>query len=79
MLKDMDFYQLQGNIKKIIGYRIRCCKNYFQKSRWIFRRKIADAVTKSKDDKTVKQEYVEEIIITPEKKDEILNKLRKLL
>ena len=30
--------------------------------------KIADAVTKSNDDKVVKQEPVEEIIIPPEKK-----------
>ena len=38
--------------------------------------KIADAVTKSNDDKIVKQEPVEEKIIPPEKGDEILNKLR---
>ena len=41
--------------------------------------KIADAVTKSNDDKIVKQEHVEEIIIPLEKRDEILNKLRKVL
>ena len=40
---------------------------------------IADAVTKSNDDKTEKQEPVEEIIIPLEKRSEILNKLRKLL
>ena len=37
------------------------------------RNKIADAVTKSS------QEPVEEIIIPPGKRDEILNKLRKVL
>ena len=41
--------------------------------------KIADAVTKSNDDKIVKQEPVEEIIIPPEKSDEIMNKFRKVL
>ena len=41
--------------------------------------KIGDAVTKSKDDKIVKQEPVEEIIIPLEKRDEILNKLRQVL
>ena len=38
--------------------------------------KIADAVTKSNDDNIEKQE---EITIPPEKREEILNKLRKLL
>ena len=41
--------------------------------------KIADAVTKSNNDKIVKQEPVEEIIIPPEERDEILNKLRQAL
>ena len=41
--------------------------------------KIADSVTKSNDDNTEKQEPVEEIIIPPEKGDEILNEFRKLL
>ena len=44
--------------------------------------KVADAVTKSNDDKNVKPDKnprnVEEII-PPEKRDEILNKLRKVL
>ena len=39
--------------------------------------KIADAVTKSSNHNTEKQEPVEEIIIPPEKREEILNKLRK--
>ena len=41
--------------------------------------KIADAVTKSSDDSIEKQEPVEEVIILPEKRDEIIDKLRKLL
>ena len=40
---------------------------------------IADVVTKSNDDKIVKQEPVEEIIIPLEKRDEILNKLKTVL
>ena len=40
---------------------------------------IADAVTKSNDDNIEKQEPVEEIIIPPEKREEILNKLRRVL
>ena len=48
-----------------------------------FGNKIADAVTKSNDDKIMKpDEYprnVEEIIIPLEKRDEILNKLSKVL
>ena len=41
--------------------------------------KIADEVTKSNDDKIDKKEPVEEIIVPPEKGDEILNKFRKQL
>ena len=41
--------------------------------------KIVDVVTKSNDDNIVKQEPVEQIIIPPEKRDEILNKLRRAL
>ena len=41
--------------------------------------KIAGAVTKSNDDNIVKQEPVEQISIAPEKRDEILNKLRRAL
>ena len=43
---------------------------------WI---KVADTVTKSNDDKIVKQEPVKQIIIWPEEKEEILNKLRRVL
>ena len=40
--------------------------------------KIADAETKWNDNRIEKQEPVEEIIIAPEKRDEILNKLRRV-
>ena len=41
--------------------------------------KIADTITKSNDNNIEKQESFEEIIIPPEKREEILNKLRKVL
>ena len=41
--------------------------------------KIADTTTKSKDDNVEKQKLVEKIIIPPEERDEISNKLRKVL
>ena len=41
--------------------------------------KMADAVTKSNYTSIEKQELVKEIIIPPEKRREILNKLRKVL
>ena len=41
--------------------------------------KIADAVTELSDYKVVKQKPAEEIIILPEKREEILNELREVL
>ena len=41
--------------------------------------KIAEAVNKSDDDNTEKKEPAEVIIVSPEKRNEILNKLRKVL
>ena len=43
-------------------------KKVVHKASKFLENKIADAVTKSNDDKTVKKELVEEIIIPPEKK-----------
>ena len=40
--------------------------------------KIADVITKSNDVNTEKQQPVEEIIILPEKREEILSKLSKV-
>ena len=54
-------------------------KKVVHKAGEFIRNEIADAVTKSNDDKIVKQEPVEEIIIRPEERDEILNKLRQVL
>ena len=43
------------------------------------RNKIADTVTKSNGDNIVKQEPLEQIIFPPEKRDEMLNKLKTAL
>ena len=51
-------------------------KKVVHKAGEFLRNKIAEAVTKSNDDKIKKQEPVEEIIIPLEKRDEIFNKLR---
>ena len=69
--------------KATTGYSTRCSKTYFQKvvhkTNKFIGNKIADAVTKSNNDKIVKQKPVEEIIIPLEKRDEILNNFRKVL
>ena len=54
-------------------------KEVVQKAGEYLGNKIADAITKSNDDKIDKHETVEEMIIPPEKREEILNKLRKVL
>ena len=54
-------------------------KKVVHKAGEFLRNKIAEAVTKSNHDKIKKQEPVEEIIIPLEKRDEIFNKLRKIL
>ena len=54
-------------------------KNVVHKAGKFIRNKVADAVTKSNDNEIVKLEPVEEIIVPPEKRDEILNKLRRVL
>ena len=84
MLKDMDFYHLRENIKKqLLNTGLDSLKTAFRKevhkAAEFIGNKIADTVTKSNDDETVKQEPVEEIVIPTEKIDKILNKLRKVL
>ena len=53
-------------------------KKVAHKAGEFLRNKTADAVTKPNVDKIQKQEHVEEIIISLEKREEVLNKLRKL-
>ena len=45
----------------------------------MFRKYNCRHLTKSNDDKIVKQEPVKEIIVPPEKRGEMLNKSRKVL
>ena len=80
----MDFYHLRENIKKqLLNTGLDSLKTAFRKevhkAGEFIGNKIADTVTKSNDDETVKQEPVEEIVIPSEKIDKILNKLRKVL
>ena len=78
MLKDMDFYHLQENI--INKYWIKICpKHVSHKTGEFIGNKIADAITKSKDNNIDIQKPVAEIFIPPEKRKKILNKLRKVL
>ena len=74
ILKDMDFFHFHKNMKTNIT-----SKKVFHKAGKFIRNKIADAVTRSNDDKIVKQESVEEIIIPSEKREGILNKLKRVL
>ena len=80
----MDFYHSRENIKKqLLNTGLDSLKTAFRKevhkAGEFIGNKIADTVTKSNDDETVKQEPVEEIVIPSEKIDKILNKLRKVL
>ena len=55
------------------------CKNVVRNADEFLGNKIPDAATKSNDDKIEKQEFVEEIFLPLEERDEILNKLSKAL
>ena len=54
-------------------------KKVVDKTGEILGNKMVDAVTGSNDDKMEKQEPVEEIVIPPEERDEMLNKLIQVL
>ena len=73
--------------KKLLDTGLGASQKVVHKASEFLEYKITDAVlsktltmsTKSKDDNIEKLEPVEDIIIIPEKGDEILNKLRKVL
>ena len=78
------FLSFMRKYKKIINrYRTRYYKHCFQKGSPLAGKflgnKITDEVTKSNNDKVEKHERVEEIVFPPEIRDEILNKLRKVV
>ena len=54
-------------------------KKVFHKTGEFLRNKLVDVVTNSYSDKIVKTKDVKEIIIPPEKREEMLNKLREVL
>ena len=73
--------------KQLFNAGLDASKNVAHKAGEFLGMKVADVVlsktlatlTKSKDDNIEKQEPVEKIIIPPGKREEILNKLRKVL
>ena len=77
----MDFYHLQENIKKKqwLDKGLDGSKKVVHKADEFIGNKTADAIIKSGNDNTEKQEPLQKIIIPPEKREEILNKMRKLL
>ena len=79
MLKDIDFYHFRENLKKQLLYiGLDASKKVVPKADDFLENKIAGTVTKSNDDNIEKQEPVEEIIILPKKREEILTKSRKV-
>ena len=73
--------------KTIIGYRTRCSKNAFEKvvhgageaTSEFIGNKIADKTVEPKPASDENPRNTEEIITPPEKREEILNKLRQVL
>ena len=73
--------------KTIIGYRTRCSKNAFEKvvhgageaTSEFIGNKIADKTVEPKPASDENPRNAEEIITPPEKREEILNKLRQVL
>ena len=65
--------------KQLLDKGLDTSKKVVHKAGEFWGKKIADAVTKSDDVNIEKKEPVEEIIIPVEKREEILNKLRKVL
>ena len=65
--------------KQLLDTELNASKKVVHKAGEILGNEIADAITKSNDDYIEKQEAAEEIIIPPEKREEMLNKLRNLL
>ena len=76
----MDVYHLQRNMKNNYWIKdLMLPKKVVHKADEFIGNKTADAITKSNDDNIEEQEPVEEIIVPREKREEILNKLRKVL
>ena len=82
-VKGYDFYHLQENMKTVNAKELDAVKTVSKKvvhkAGEFIRNNMADAVTKSNSNKLEKQEPAEDLIIPSAKRDEILNKLRKVL
>ena len=57
--------------KQVLDTGLDASQNIVHKAGEFIGNKIAEAITKSNDDKIVKQEPAEEIIIPPEKRDKV--------
>ena len=77
-VKDYGFLSFARKLDTVLDAVKTASKKVVLKEGEFLGNKIAEAVTKSNDDKIVKKEPVEEIMIPPEKRDEILNILRKV-
>ena len=79
-LKLMDLLSFARKFKRhLLDKGLDASKKVIHKAGEYLGDKIADAVIKSNNVNIEKQEPVEEIIIPPKKREEIVNKLRKLL
>ena len=65
--------------KQILDKGLDASKKVVHKAGKFIRNKITDTATKSNDGKIVRQEPAKEIIIPTEKREEILNKLTRVL
>ena len=77
-VKEHEYLSIAKKIK-LLDKGLDALKKAVHKGGEYLRNKIADAITKLNDDNTEKHEPAEEIIIPAEKKEGILNKLRKVL
>ena len=77
-VKEHEFLSITKRTK-LLDKALDALKKVVHKEGEYLRHKIADAITKLNDDNTEKHEPVEEIIIPAEKREGIINKLRKVL
>ena len=78
-VKRYGFLSFAIKYEKILDKGLDTSKKVVNKAGQFIGNTIADAVTKSNDDNIEKQEPFEELIIPPDKRQKILNKMRKVL
>ena len=79
MLKDMYLYHFWELLDTRLDSLKTAPKNIVHKAGQVLENKPEDAVTKSNDDKIMKQEPVDKTVLPLNKRDEILDKLTKIL